>query len=59
MKLIKAYDIEWNRIGDHYEDLPSEAFFSVRDDCNPEDELINELEDYYNHQVAAAYYEFI
>jgi len=58
MKLVKAFNIEWDTDGE-YIDLPTVAFFNVDNDFDCEEELTNLLSDQYNYCVNYAEYEIV
>ena len=58
MKLVKAFNIEWDTDGE-YIDIPTECFFWVQDDFDCEEELTNLLSDNYNYCVNYAEYEVV
>lgn len=58
MKLIKAFNIEWDTEGQEI-DLPKEAFFQVDDDFDCDEGLADLLTDEYNFCVNYAQYEIV
>jgi hypothetical protein len=56
--LIKAFNIEWETNGEEV-DLPTEAFFEVRDDLDVADELSDMLTDEYGWLVNYAEWEIV
>ena len=58
MKLIKAFNIQWDTDGEPV-DLPTEAFFSVDDNFDINENLADLLTGEYNFCVEYAEYEVV
>ena len=58
MKIIKAFNIQWDTDGEPV-DLPTEAFFSVDDNFDINENLADLLSDEYNFCVEYAEYEVV
>lgn len=58
MKLVKAFNIQWDTDGENI-DLPSEAFFNVDNDFDLNEGLADLLSDEYNFCVDYAEYEVV